>query len=789
MRIVFKLHFHSHWGEQVFLTGDNEAFGRWQTEKALPLRYTDEGTWTAETTINESGTIAYKYFINNDKDNSIRWEDKIIRKVAIDSETVIYDDIEHHASESGIIYSKVFTNAIFRPKKTKKRSKADARLTLQFRLHETQTADGFGFGIIGDKEALGLWHKPILLSNSAYPTWTADFNPDELGDEIQYKYVIINLNTNEIAEWEEGENHILKTSLEGQKQIVNDYGFHHKKCTWKGAGVAVPVFSLRSKDSFGIGEFHDLKKLADWCHAIGLKIIQILPINDTKTHGDWHDSYPYNAISAFALNPIYLNLNDLGIKPDATFQKLKTELNETDYVDYPKVLKTKWIYFEKTFKKQWAALKDTESYKLFFEANKNWLEPYARYCQERDGNSIEIHYFLQYHLDNQLRDAAEYLHGKGIALKGDIPIGVNPNSVDVTSLPQLFKCDCQAGAPPDAFAAEGQNWGFPTYNWDAMAKDGYQWWRQRLQTMARYFDAYRIDHILGFFRIWEIPKDAKSGLLGHFSPALPLSKQEIEAFGFHFDARKHVKSNQIDTLFIRDDNEKGKYHPRIALHSTKSFAALDDSQKDAISRLYEDYYYHRHEKLWEETALRRLPAITSATDMRVCGEDLGMIPTCVHEVLQSLDILSLEVQRMPKTFGACFVENDKVNPACVYTTGTHDMPTLRAWLLEDKRRASEFMNLLHLDSDEINTTTLRDIIALHLQSPSMWNIYPIQDLLDLWTPFQSANPKDDQINEPSDPHNKWKYRMRQDLETLSKTYGFNSLLKSMLHESNRDTTT
>ena len=328
---------------------------------------------------------------------------------------------------------------------------------------------------------------------------------------------------------------------------------------WKGAGVAVPVFSLKSSNSFGIGEFLDLKLLADWCNKVGLKMIQILPINDTRTDGSWDNSYPYKAISTKALHPIYLNLDKMGqlVNEDDReyFKQQKEILNSKDYVDYPEVMKIKEEYFKKIFHQTWNDIKEKEDYKIFFNENKDWLVPYASFCSQQDYKSTrqqvnettsrdasmiptistnidtskqvsksitEFSYFLQYHLDKQLKETVDYLHEKGIALKGDIPIGIGRDSVEAYTNPELFNLDCQAGAPPDAFATEGQNWGFPTYNWEAMAKDDYKWWRERLTHMSRYFDAYRIDHILGFFRIWEIPIEYSQGTMGHFSPALPL---------------------------------------------------------------------------------------------------------------------------------------------------------------------------------------------------------------------------------------------------------------------------
>ena len=357
------------------------------------------------------------------------------------------------------------------------------------------------------------------------------------------------------------------------------------------------------------------------------------------------------------------------------------------------------------------------------------------------------------------------MHDKGLLLKGDIPIGVNPSGVDVKSHPNLFNLDVQVGAPPDDFSAEGQNWGFPSYNWEAMAKDGYAWWQRRLQVMARYFDAYRIDHILGFFRIWEIPKTAKSGLLGHFSPAVLLSIEEIESQGFLFIKSKHARKG-VDTLFIPAPNEKDKYIPRIELHKTKTYQALNEEQKHAIDTIYEDFYFHRHNDFWKQKALEKLPALVNATKMIACGEDLGMIPACVPEVMQQLGIMSLEVQRMPKVFGHQFVQTEDLPENCVYTTGTHDMPTLRGWLAEDCVRTRQFLDSLDLDDRKVTAKTLKKVMDRHLDSPSKWNIYPLQDLLDLDEKNWSPNPADDQINVPANAKNQWKWRMKMNLETL-----------------------
>ena len=620
--------------------------------------------------------------------------------------------------------------------------------------------------LTGNTSELGNWNinKAVPMEYAGSGIWSVE---TEVTPTTEYKYFV---RENGQIHWEEGPNRVLP---EGKDRVWDWFGLTERQTM---RGVAVPLFSLRTEDDLGIGEYADLPKLGDWCVANGLKIIQILPINDTTAHYDWHDSYPYNAISAFALNPIYLNIEQLNVFPSMSFpwesiegkafKKTRKTLNANDFVDYPKVLKAKWKYFQTAFEQQWETLKETYDFQQFVKDNEDWLPDYAQFCAERDGNGTEIHLFLQYHCDNHLCKAVRALHDKGLLLKGDIPIGVNPKGVDVKAHPELFNLDVQVGAPPDDFAAEGQNWGFPSYNWEAMAKDGYAWWQRRLQVMARYFDAYRIDHILGFFRIWEIPKTAKSGLLGHFSPALPLSVEEIENQGFHFIESKHLKKG-LDTLFIPAPNEKDKYIPRIELQKTKTYQALSDDQKQAINRIYEDFYYHRHNGFWKQKAMEKLPALINATQMIACGEDLGMIPACVPEVMQQLGIMSLEVQRMPKVFGHPFVQTEDLPENSVYTTGTHDMPTLRGWLAEDRVRTRQFLDSLDLDDRKVTAKTLRKIMENHQDSPSKWNIYPLQDLLDLDEKNWSPDPADDQINVPANAKNQWKWRMGMTIESLT----------------------
>ena len=633
-------------------------------------------------------------------------------------------------------------------------------------------------------------------------------------------------------------------------------------CYPKFAGVAVPIFSLKSKDSFGIGEFDDLKFLAQWCHNVGIKMIQILPINDTHTDGSWDNSYPYKAISTKALHPIYLRLDKMGTLLDEKdrkyFEQQALLLNSKDFVDYPEVMKIKDEFFKKIFAQTWHEVRNSYDHHIFFEKNKEWLVPYAQFRNQQSAVSPEFYYFLQYHLDKQLTEAVDHLHQKGIILKGDIPIGIGRHSVEAYTFPHLFNLDSQAGAPPDSFAAEGQNWGFPTYNWEAMAHDDYKWWRDRLSQMSRYFDAYRIDHILGFFRIWQIPYESTQGLLGYFKPAIGYQLSDIscqlsaneerltkpyirghflhEYFGEYTDEVRETYLNETsfsyfelktefntqrkitdffnekqqstndchlsekyetikkglvalctEVLFLKDNNT---LHPRIALQFTHSYNELEQYQKDEINKIYDDYFYHRNEQLWKEEALKKLPKIIEASDMLVCGEDLGMVPACVPDVMKQLNILSLEVQRMPKSIHDTFV-NPKDNPyLSVSTTSTHDTSTLRGWWEEDGELTNRFYREM-LGHNEgapyfAEPHICQEIVRQHLESSSMLTILPIQDYIAMDGEFRWDATQREQINIPSNPHHHWCYKMHQSLESLNERQDFNNMIREMIKNSGRN---
>ena len=511
------------------------------------------------------------------------------------------------------------------------------------------------------------------------------------------------------------------------------------------AGTAVPVFSLRSAQSFGVGEFLDLIPLADWAARTGQQVIQLLPINDTSRQGGWDDSYPYSPVSSFALHPIYMHLPAAGVRQDAVYKRLKAELEALPALDYPRVAAAKRRLLHRAFEQNGVRDLAQPACRAFLQKNEEWLEPYALFCAERDGDDPDFYRWEQYHLDIQFRKAVRHAHDKGVYLKGDLPIGVGADSVDAASFPELFNLDSQAGAPPDFFSRDGQNWGFPTYNWEAMERDGYRWWRRRLEKMAVYFDAYRIDHILGFFRIWEIPRPEKSGRAGHFNPALPYSREEIAAMGLPEAG-----------LFLEDPHRPGFLHPLISPDTS----ALSTGQKAGFDALYTDFFFHRHNEFWRRNALRKLPTLLSCTGMLACGEDLGMVPDCVPEVMEREKILSLEMQRM---------EKGRPWPVLsVCTTSSHDMDPLR-------RR----------DGGDLSPEDCRRIVREHLLAPSMLAILPLQDWLSLSGKLRRADAAAERINDPADPHNHWCWRMHLSLEDLNAEASFAAEVRALVEESGR----
>lgn len=805
MPIRISVEYKTRWGETLMLR---------QGESRKAMSYRDPGIWEAEIDRRKG---RYTFELWNDGQLARKeWRghhpplegcrDVLVRNRWVDT------------PEDAPFYSDFFKNVIFH-RKDEAPAKEPRGWNIRFYLPSPQVRPGMSVAITGSGALFDDWKKVIPLDGSAFPYWKISLKAEEA---FEYKFLIIDKASLKPLVWEEGDNRFFgDIPGKGSKTIIADQIPSFPLQPWRGTGTAVPIFSLRSKDDFGIGEFKDLKRLVDWASASGQNVIQVLPINDTTMTRTKQDSYPYNSVSAFALHPQFINLQDAGVKADKNFKALAKELNSLPSVDYERVNKEK----ERLLRKAYTTFKGGADYDSFVKENSEWLLPYAVFCCLRDtyGNAYfplwgeysrysselvekyrlehpkETGFYLyeQYLLDRQLKEACEYAHSRGVCLKGDLPIGISRDSVDAWIHPELFHMDSQAGAPPDFFSKDGQNWGFPTYNWEKMAEDGYAWWKKRMHRMQEYFDCFRIDHILGFFRIWEIPLPYRSGLMGHFNPALPYSKKELEKLGFRIDsltafsAWDSGKAETADVLFLEDPHRKGWYHLRISGKETAVYQSLPQEQKETYDRLYEDFFYHRHDAFWKKSGMKKLPALLSSTGMLACGEDLGMIPQCVPEVMRDLRILSLEIQRMPKKYGEEFANPAEYPYLSVCATGTHDTSTLRSWWKEDKAVTQRFYNsILRCEGDapeDCGPLICEKIVKQHLASPSMLCILPLQDWLSLDEDLRyPGNPDDERINVPAISHFYWKYRMHLNLEDLARDKSFCAYLREFTEASGRN---
>ena len=801
IKMIFNIEYKTSWGEELVLCVDRKRY---------QMSYAADGIWKLE--LHEfaaTEVVKYKYeVIRNGIVVRSEWGVHTLALNGAGKRNLVVCDRWQDRPADAPFYSSAFTRGIFRRSETGTLSQAKTANVL-FQVAAPVLRPNETLALAGSSKALGKWSQFIPFDDSRFPIWSLAL---EVEEPFLYKFLIIDKETLQPIVWEEGENRVFTRRPAGDELFV-EASLEPRlggRC-WKGAGTAIPVFSLRSEDDFGVGEFLDLKKMVDWAASTGQCVLQLLPVHDTTMYGTKEDSYPYNANSTFALHPQYINLPAAGVPVTKAYKAMQAEFNALPEVDYERVNKAKLELLRKVFDKKFEKLVTTRSYKTFMEANSHWLLPYAAFCALRDQNgtpdftkwkthkkysarriatfykenkaAVDFWCFVQYHLDAQLSEVCRYAHSKGVVLKGDLPIGISRTSADAWLYPELFHMDSQAGAPPDAFAEDGQNWGFPTYNWERMAEDDYAWWKARLSKMSEYFDAFRIDHILGFFRIWQIPLQSKSGLEGYFSPALPYPASELEAKGF--------KVGDTD-LFIEDPHQPGCYHPKIGAKKTSGYEALEACYKNAYDALYEDFFYWRHNQFWKEKAMQKLPALLDSTGMLACGEDLGMIPASVPQVMSDLRILSLEIQRMPKTMGLTFADPKGYPYLSVCTTSTHDMNPVRAWWEEDGGLTQQFWSEMLdcggrklQDHDAIapkdcEPEICRQILQRHLDASSILTILPLQDWLSMDGALRRENPHDERINIPANPRHYWRYRMHISLEELASAQEFNNALSRLI---------
>ncbi len=822
MKLQFNIEYQTTFGEELvmnILSGD-KASGKVERHKMATL----DGThWSCEMSksVKTSAYIDYFYSVyRGDEETRHEWLTEPHRLEFAAIRGIRYTIYDHWLDipEDSYMYSSAFTDCVSARKRGMSELQETGK-TVRLKVRAPQLRSNERLAIVGGGMALGNWEARQALPMTEHDAneWVISLDADKLPQTFEFKFVMksdesegANGSQGQVI-WENGMNRtVALPEIELGEVVVYELPqAYFPVYPWKGAGTVIPIFSLRSEGSFGVGDFGDLKMMIDWCDKTKQRVLQVLPINDTNMTKTWQDSYPYNSISIYALHPQYCDFRQLpAIKDEAkraAFENLRQELNALSQIDYEKMFAAKMDYLREIFAQEWTVVQRRESYKKFFEQNKEWLVPYAAFCYFRDlygtaefpkwpkeatvqatqkstfkgKKELQFWYFVQYNLDAQMHEAHAHARAHRVILKGDIPIGISRDGVEAWVEPKYFNLNGQAGAPPDAFSADGQNWGFPTYNWDAMLADGCSWWVRRFRKMAEYFDAYRIDHVLGFFRIWEIPMPHKSGLMGQFSPALGMSREEIEAYGVEFN----------EGLFLVDHKRSDRWHPRIAVQYQEAYKQIDDGQKFCFNRLYNDYFYRRNNQFWYTEAMKKLPKLTQATRMLVCAEDLGMVPDCVPWVMNELRILSLEIQSMPKDPNTRFGKLSHNPYRSVDTISTHDMPTLRQWWDEDEERSQAYFN-----------TTLRrggaaprplpgwlakDIVSRHLTSPSMLCLLSFQDWMSIDEKLRLPDESAERINIPANPRHYWRYRMHLTIEQLMQADDLNNEISTLIIQSGR----
>lgn len=853
-----------------------------------------EGNWRYELRLEPRGMEQLDYYYSVKRLNEVQRTEWRTQAHRIDigqtglTQYTAYDnwiDIPHDT----YLYTSAYTQCINR-REHKKAYRMSNPAALRLKVRAPQLRGFEHLVLVGAHPVLGEWYvdRGIPCVEQAPNEWVCDINADyAAGEELEYKFVAVK-DSDPLDEpmWETGGNRKIVMPRMRRGEIIEHELPQAFFEIWnvRKAGTLVPVFSLRTSGSFGVGDFGDLCRMIDWVAYTKQRLLQVLPINDTTITHTWTDSYPYSCISIFALHPQYADFRQLPPLADTAeaerMEQLRKELNALPQIDYERMTAAKWKYLRLLFAQEGKNVLSSQEFRQWFAEEQHWLVPYAQYSYLRDENGtadfsqwrdheqwkesdrealvnprtkayrqVAFYYYVQYVLAVQMKAAHEYAREKNVILKGDIPIGVNRKGCDVWQEPRYFNLNGQAGAPPDDFSINGQNWGFPTYNWDEMLKDGCLWWVRRFQNMQKYFDAYRIDHVLGFFRIWEIPSDAVHGLLGQFQPALGLTAEEIEAYGLHFrkgrftrpyitkeiledifggeraemvrdtyltpykeglylmkeeydtqrkvevqvtdpDVRDGLYTLISDVLFLRDHKTPGLYHPRIAAqHAYIYKVLLSDSDRNAFNRLYDDYYYHRNTQYWYKEAMKKLPRLVEATRMLVCAEDLGMIPECVPTVLEELRILSLEVQSMPKEMGRQFGRPECYPYRSVCTIDSHDMPTLRMWWDEDMERAQQYYSTVLGRHDAaphpLPAWLARDIMLRNLQAASMLCVLSLQDWLAVSEELRLPDANAERINIPANPHHYWRYRMHLDIDDMLKDHRFCDDIAEMVIQSGR----
>ena len=619
-------------------------------------------------------------------------------------------------------------------------------------------------------------------------------------------------------------------------------------------GILTPLAAIPSDQSIGCGEFPDLVILGRWCNSHGMRLIQLLPVNDTGTQ-----SSPYSALSAFALHPIYARVADFPEFQDADsggailaqVDAARAAHKGSGRFAYQSVLSAKMELLRALYTATDAGERSGAEIDAFITEHP-WIPSYAvfRYLKEKNaGRSwrywdshreagpdeikalwndpalrTDLRFFawLQMRLSQQLRNAALELDKMGVALKGDIPILMNEDSVDVWADREIFITELRAGAPPDMFSHLGQNWDFPIYNWQRLAERDYDWWRARLREAAQYYHAYRIDHVLGFFRIWAIPRNNFSGIPGFFWPQRGFNREELHAIGFddgriRWLAEPHLRGHvlrdvlgesfgrlppetfaQVGTedLYLfgpgvrgeldieqlglnREQTEfllsqfrnralialpNGEFAASWTYHACDRFENLFDDEKERLRRLIAHSASESNE-LWARHAYKLLKVMRDTTEMLTCAENLGVVPEAVPRVLDALGILSLYIPRWAHYWdkeGQPPIPPAEYRPDSVCAPSVHDTSTVRGWWQTESGRDLLWRTLgLPGDAPAVfDAFAARTVYEGFARSASRILVLQIQDLLVFEPRLLHPDVAQERVNVPGSYNDfNWTYRL------------------------------
>lgn len=972
--VTFSIHYSTHWREHLFICGSFPELGAWKASAAVPLNYAG-GNWVGTVSV-PTGSVEYKYFVRSEIDNTMRWEeganrqqvftDDLARGEAVFVRDVwqlaptLNDEIAASSAVRKVMLRRPNPSALPHLSERKK-----GRVVVQFEVPVPLLSPGETVCVVGSTPARAFWsgRKSFEMTDQFAPLFCArvEFGLEEF--PITYKYMVTHVDgsapdviendpvrtvhapiTIDAASHDPvvfgcggaplsfadaaAQGHLAvpagETCFAARLLIVRDAPFRYPAPRQlRAAGMAIPVFSIRTESSVGCGEFADLPKMAEFCERCGLRMLQLLPITDTMVNFiHWSDSYPYSSVSAFALHPIYVSIPQITPLPDGMAARIETARKKLDLdkMDYSDTLRTKLGFLEEiyNFHLQNGNIERDAEFRAFMRDSQYWLPAYAAFktlatrfgttrwsewpeefrnptaglinglCSPShpDFPRVQFHMWVQHHLDRQLRAASEACAQRRVALKGDLPIGVDMQGADTWWARKFFVMTAQAGAPPDPFSAVGQNWKLPLYNWDAIIADNFEWWANRLRVMSRHFHAYRVDHILGFYRIWSIPAYCVSGMHGHFSPGQgihrswleqhgirdpfkrlttpyitrPMVEQEfgaetddiirtflhptsdgLLAFKAEFDTEVKVASFEERRLNInndsppevlkaldlrlkhfwmltnsvclyQDDEDPNVFYPRFGITKSPSWQALGQDWRAQLERLCNDYFYNWHDQVWCESAHRKFPHLKRASDMLICGEDLGLLAPCVAPIMAFYRLLGLRVQRMPADPKKKFSHPNDYEYGVVATTSTHDMPPLRAWWqISDRRAFTDAEWARHIQSEDykaedeklthfwrymlanwgdrpavLPADQVERIVDMHMFCPAALAVFPLQDLLAIvGGDLVHENPHAELINNPANRKHYWQYRMRPTVEYLLQQTALITRIRGKVEASHR----